>query len=230
MKKAIGILILTFISQFVFATPDDGVVEHESLLGYNTESFYSVKVISYPTGTYYAQFDSAFVIERAFKTGIIKSKQFINTRHHKDSTALGDWYTSITENQEFDFVRFMDENNIKYLYPNITRHSTDFVAGFIIDSDGMKLKFKKGIDLISPMDVLEKHNAWIKDYLEMQEIRNAKYPNWKKAEYVRVRDFILSDDYLFVIVSGDNEPERFETIFAIERNKFDNIIEKNSGN
>lgn len=94
----------------------------------------------------------------------------------------------------------------------------------------MKLKYKGGIDLILPMVELEKRNAWIRDYLEKQEIRNAKYPNRKKDEYVRVRDFILSDNYLFIIALGDNEPERLETIFAIERNKFDDIIEENRKN
>ncbi len=62
MKKAIGIIVLIIFSRLIYATPYDGIREHESLIGYNYNNFYSVKVISYPTGIYYAHFDSAFVI------------------------------------------------------------------------------------------------------------------------------------------------------------------------
>ena len=216
MKNQFLLLFFVVFSNLCYATPDDGVREHDVLIGYNENYYYSFKTINYPSGTYYANRDSAFLIERELKSGKLISKIFISSRYHRDSTSYGDWRTKEYVNSKFNYIEYLSEKNIKYLYPSIYKYSSYRRLWFEVDFDGLKLMYKQEKELIAELDLVEVYAPWIRKYLQEKEKTKQKYPN-SKREYVKAACLIGDNDYVFLIIIGEMNADYLQSILPLKK-------------
>ncbi len=219
MKVIYFILMLLIAPGFIPKTPDDGIIEHEVLIGYNDFYYYSIKVVNYPTGSYYEGIDSAFVFERELKTGNVKSKIFLKSYHHQDTTTYSDWKVTECNNVGFKYHKYLKNKKIKYIFPSIYRFTTANRNGkLVIDNKGLKLIYKDEKVLISNIDDIENYVQWINKSLMTQKEFNIHYKN-VKDKFVSVSDFIEDGKYLFVILESKIDPEYLQSIIVINRDK-----------
>jgi len=224
MKKQFLLLIFLAVSKLIFAIPDDGIREHDIVIGYNDNYYYSIKTISYPSGTYFSHRDSAFLVDRELQTGKVISKIFLSTRYHRDSTSYGDWKTKESDNNEFNYVEYLKENNIKYLFPNVYRYTTYRNIRFDIDSEGLKIKRKNEKELLLGIEKVEIFAPWVRDYLLKEAKMDKEFPR-RKHEYIKVFDTVGDNEFLFVIIEGKYDPEYLQSIVVIRKDKLEaNIL------
>lgn len=225
MISQLLILLLTVFPNSICTTPDDGIKEYEVLIGYNSNSYYSMKTINYPRETYFESKDSAFLIERSLATCKMISRIFLSSRHHLDSTTLGDWKTKESINAGFDYADFLKKKKIKYLYPSIYRHTTYRNIWFEIDLEGIKISYKEEKSLLIDIEKVELFAPWVKDYLTLQEEVRQQYPK-SKLKYVTIFDVIGDEKYLFIIVEGKYDPQYIQSIVIIRKDKLNPDIKK----
>lgn len=210
------------------ATPDDGITIHETLVGYNSESYYCIQLVGYPSGTYYAHLDSAFMIARDFTTGKIKSKSYISSRDHIDKSSLGFWNTTLAENKDFDFIRFIKEQDIKYLYPEIYRFTVTELIHFKMDMEGLKVRigYDEEYKTIVKTNRFDQAAPWMKKYLIKEEELRKKYGAFSKNEAIKTRYFIGDGKYMFMTITGEWDAEHSEIVVAFERDEVMPVVEK----
>ena len=228
MKIIAAIFMMLVFSARLTATPDDGITIHETLIGYNSESYYCIQLVGYPSGTYYAHMDSAFMIARDFNTGKIKSKNYISSRDHVDKGAVGFWSTMLSENKDFDFISFIKEHDVKYLYPDIYRFTVTEFIYFKMDMEGLKVRigYDQEYKMVVKTNRFDQAAPWIKKYLIKEAASNKKYPMRSSEKAIKTRYFIGDGKYMFMTITGEWDAEHSEIVVAFERNEVMPVVEK----
>ncbi len=215
MKKQVLLLIFIAFAFSNYATPESGVGIKEAVIGYNDNYFYTFQMNNYILGTYYAAKDSVFLLEKELSTGKIKSKIFVNSRHHFDKDANGRWETTISENSDLNFIDYVESKNIKYLYPTISRTFSYRNLKLIVDFTGLKLKLNGETELIVGFDKLEIFAPWVKHYLDTM----GGISNKGKYEYVKAFCTIGDSEYIFFTIKGQMSGNYTESIIPIKKSE-----------
>lgn len=228
MRIIVPLMLLLVLSARLSATPDDGIVQHETLVGYNDESYYCIQLVSYPSGTYYAHKDSAFMISRDFYTARILSRVFISSRNHVDNSTLGNWQSTLVENKDFNFIDFIKAHSINYLYPEIYGIATTELINFKMGMDSLKVMvgYDPDYKMVVKTDRFDQAAPWIKRYLTKEAELNKKYPTISHDKVVKTRYFNGDGRWMFMSVTGEWDAERSEIILAFDRKELMPAVEK----
>ncbi len=223
MKILISLLVFLPILFSSSVTPDGEIKENDVLIGYNQKSYYSIKTIDYPTGSYYKTIDSSFVIERDLKTGIEKQKTFLKSTIHEDKNAMDEWETTEFKNSKFSFNKFLKNNNIKYLYPEIYKYTHKSIK-FNIDLEGLKTISQAKTIVIESIENVKKFVPWIKESLITEKKLKKNFPK-ERVDYVKVLDFVMDDKFIFITIASEIDKKQ-QSILVLKTDKFKKLLKE----
>ncbi|MBN1187509.1 MAG: hypothetical protein JXB49_34855 [Bacteroidales bacterium] len=214
--------LLLLLHVIVYATPDDGIREYDVLVGYNESSYYSIKTIHYPTGNYFIMIDSSFLVERNLTTGKVTSRILLRAAKHIDNTTFEDWETIEYKNKNFNYSKFLADKKVKYLYPEIYQNTNFKPLRLRVDIEGLKLIYRDDSILLETLEYISLYVPWIESFLENQLEHLRLFP-YSGIEFVSISNVVADDNYLFITINGEIDPEKYQSVVVMESKKYEKL-------
>ncbi|UII30491.1 hypothetical protein LVD17_19555 [Fulvivirga ulvae] len=219
MRSTCMVLLYFFQPQNVHATPGDGIIENETLIGYNSTYYYSIKTVRYPTGSYYKFADSTFVMERALATGKVNTRICTHASTYIDQSTEGDWTKTEYRNTEFNYPRFLLNKKVKYLYPERYLNIHEPAIRLDILKEGLVLQLKDYKVMVMDLVDMEPYAPWITESLSKEQYYRYKYPK-EKFNFVTIKAFVNDDQHAFFIIESKIGAEILQAILVMEGSQF----------
>jgi hypothetical protein len=203
----------------VFSTPDSAVWENEILIGANDQNFYTIKMYKYLMGTYYANIDSVFLIEKAINNGEIIEKIVLRVVSNMDVTSEGDWQHTDRIENPINIIDYQKEKNIQLVYQ---RNFYD--SKFSFSPQGLILNYRGSKELIVDRPAVNGFIDWFDQYIGYQETYSSD-----RDFRIRVSQAYESKTHVFLVVEtgADQSDTTFkQSILVFQRDKLNSARQK----